>query len=113
LIVSDFFGIDGLMPVVRLCAARFDTIALLAADPWNGILPLGGFVRLRDAESGRVARVFVGRSERARYAEAVARRERTVLDMLQACGIRAGRLGDGSAAEALFGVLHAPARRVA
>jgi hypothetical protein len=79
---------------VRACAARFDLTALLARDPWHGGLPLGGFVRLRDAESGRVASAYVGRPARARYARAVAEREDGVVAALRRAGARVGLLDE-------------------
>jgi uncharacterized protein (DUF58 family) len=100
LIVSDFFEFDSLEksatlePLVRACAARFDLAALVVADPWRNGLPLGGFVRLRDAETGKQGRYFIGPPERARYAEAVAARERRTLGALLRMGIRAALLAD-------------------
>ncbi|MBC5809619.1 MAG: DUF58 domain-containing protein [Candidatus Eremiobacteraeota bacterium] len=113
LIVSDFFDVAALERTLRACAARFDAVALLAGDPWDGALPLGGFVRLRDAESGTVARVFVGARERARYREAVETRERTVLATLRRFGLRAARLGSAGPASALFEALRSDAMRAA
>jgi hypothetical protein len=61
-------------------------------DPWSGGLPLGGFVRLRDAETRALSRVYVGRRQRASFLAAVAQRERTVCDALAGLGHRAGVL---------------------
>ena len=94
LIVSDFFDLEAQAPLVRACAARFDLTALLARDPWHGGLPLGGFVRLRDAESGRVASAYVGRPARGRYARAVAEREDGVVAELRRAGARVGLLDE-------------------
>jgi hypothetical protein len=69
---------------------------LFVRDPWHAGLPLGGFVRLRDAESGRIASVYVGRRSRERYARAVAAREQAVLAALQRIGSRAGTLDEGA-----------------
>jgi len=93
LVVSDFFDFDALEPLLRACAARFDLTALVVADPWREGLPLGGFVRLRDAETGKQGRYFIGPPERARYVEAVALRERRTLGALLRMGIRAATLG--------------------
>jgi uncharacterized protein (DUF58 family) len=98
LVVSDFFELDMLAPLLRACAARFDLTALFARDPWNAGLPLGGFVRLRDAESGAVARIHVGRRSRARYERAVALREREVEEGLLRAGARAGRVDEETGA---------------
>jgi hypothetical protein len=107
LIVSDFFEFGSpatpLEPLVRACAARFDLTALVVSDPWRSGLPLGGFVRLRDAETGRHGRYFIGPPERARYAEAVSLRERLLLGSLLRMGIRAALLRDDRRVEdALF-----------
>lgn len=58
---------DGLL---ERAGRRFDATVLLAADPWMEDLPLRGFTRLRDAESGRTRRVFVGPRARERYRNA-------------------------------------------
>ena len=102
LLVSDFFELDALEPLLRACAARFELTALLACDPWREGFPLGGFVRLRDAESGVLRRVFVGRAERTRYRAAVAARETRVIERLLQCGARASALVRGDAERALF-----------
>jgi uncharacterized protein (DUF58 family) len=102
LIVSDFFELDALEPHLRACAARFDLTALVSGDPWRAGLPLGGFVRLRDAESGRSGRYFIGPAERARYVAAVAERERRTIDGLLRLGVRAAVLDERGADRALF-----------
>ncbi len=92
LVISDFFDFDALEPLLRACAARFDLTALVVADPWRSGLPLGGFVRLRDAETGRQGRYFIGPPERERYREAVSLRERLTLGALLRSGVRAALL---------------------
>jgi uncharacterized protein (DUF58 family) len=111
LVVSDFHWIDDRAQFVDLALAlarRIDVTALVTRDPWSDGLPLRGFVRVRDAESGRVERLFVGGAERERYRLAVQRRERDLAAMLEECGWRAGRLleedGRGSLYEA-FGLM--------
>jgi len=94
LAIGDFYEIDVLEPLLRACAARFDLTALLARDPWHAGLPLDGFVRLRDAETGRVARMHVGHRARERYRQAVARRELEVAERLRRAGARAGLLDE-------------------
>ena len=59
-------------------------------DPWRAGLPLGGFVSLLDAESGKIARVFIGRRERERFSAAVSHRETQVISKLEHCGARSG-----------------------
>ena len=102
LLVSDFYELDELEPLLRACAGRFELTALLASDPWRAGLPLGGFVRLRDAESGKTARVYVGARERERFAAAVAEREKRVLERLLRCGARTARLEAAAPERALF-----------
>lgn len=92
LIVSDFYDLEAQAPLLRALAVRCDCTALLARDPWSSGLPLGGFVRLRDAESGSVRRVYIGKRERAAFAAAVAEREARVLSSLASMGMRCGVL---------------------
>ena len=92
LVISDFFEIAELEPLLIACAARYDTTVLFARDPWSEGLPVGGFVLLRDAEDGRSARVFVGPRERERYREASAEREARVLQRLRGVGVRLATL---------------------
>jgi uncharacterized protein (DUF58 family) len=92
LLVSDFFELDAYLDRIAACAARADTYALVARDPWAGGLPLGGFVRLRDAESGATARLFVRGRERERFARAVREREARVRERLEAAGVTVGVL---------------------
>ena len=66
--------------------------ALVARDPWHAGLPLGGFVRLRDAETGATVRAFVDRAARERFRRAVATREADVLRRLRDAGVRMGVL---------------------
>jgi uncharacterized protein (DUF58 family) len=80
-------------------ALRFDATVLLARDPWRDDLPLRGFVRLRDAETGRVGRVFVGSRTRMRYREAAHAREAELQARFRDAGWRVGTLegNDGRA----------------
>ncbi|HEY4442172.1 MAG TPA: DUF58 domain-containing protein [Candidatus Elarobacter sp.] len=73
---------------------RFDATVLLARDPWRDDLPLRGFVRLRDAESGRIRRLFVGARERARYRTAAQTREAALRAAFTGAGWRAGSLDE-------------------
>lgn len=94
LLVSDFHEGEALQPSLRRLAARYDVTALYARDPWHDGLPLSGFVRLRDAETGVVRPVFVGAAERKRFSHAVAAREVAAVRMLEGSGVRCGVLGD-------------------
>lgn len=98
LAVSDFFNLENERALLLACAARFDLTALFARDPWHEGFPLRGFVRLRDAESDRTSRTYVGKRARGRYLAAVAERERSVLEQLRAMGARAGTLDEASGA---------------
>jgi uncharacterized protein (DUF58 family) len=92
LLVSDFFELEASLARIAACAARADTYALIARDPWAGGLPLGGFVRLSDAESGAAARVFIGARERERFHLRVREREDGLRERLEACGVTVGIL---------------------
>jgi uncharacterized protein (DUF58 family) len=94
LVVSDFFDFEAQSALLRACVARFDVTALFARDPWHAGLPLGGFVGLRDAETGESARVYVGKRGRERFVRAVASRERDVVEALRRTGARVGMLDE-------------------
>jgi len=95
LVVSDFLELEVLRPSLRACAARFVVAALVVRDPWYDDLPLGGFVQLRDAESGATARAYVDRRARERYKRAVIAREQATLDALHRLGAHVATL-DGA-----------------
>ena len=104
LVVSDFFDLNsGDDATLREFAVRFDCTALFARDPWYDGLPLGGFQRIRDAESGSQATLFIGRRERARYRRAVAEREAAVMQRLTQAGWRTGVLLEEDGAASLLG----------
>ncbi|MBV8580079.1 MAG: DUF58 domain-containing protein [Candidatus Eremiobacteraeota bacterium] len=90
-------------------ALRFDATVLLARDPWRDDLPLRGFVRLRDAESGRVRRVFVGARTRARYRDAAQARERDLHDRFRRAGWRVGALDERDGRGSLLRAFGLPA----
>ncbi len=73
---------------------HFDATVLLARDPWRDEMPLRGFVRMRDAESGRVRRVFFGARERAAYVAAAHAREDALRTRFRAAGWRVGTLDE-------------------
>jgi uncharacterized protein (DUF58 family) len=80
--------------LLALIALRFDATVLLARDPWREDLPLRGFVRLCDAETGRVHRAFVGKRTRARYRAAALAREEALQGRFHAAGWRVGILDE-------------------
>jgi hypothetical protein len=86
---------------------RFDATVLLASDPWIGGLPLRGFVRLRDVETGRTNRLFAGPRMRARYRQASRARDAALRERFRIARWRVGTLdeSDGTASlERTFGV---------
>jgi len=89
--------------------ARFDCTALVARDPWYDGLPLGGFVRLRGAEGGRI-RTYIGPRERAAFAAAVRRREMAMVNRFARANWRTGVLREEDGAASLasaFGLARA------
>ena len=107
LVVSDFFEIDELGGPLQTCAQRHDLTALVVRDPWHTIgLPLRGLVRLRDAESGRAVRIFIGAAQLERYRRAVVAREADVCARLREFGARTALLETDVAGSLLgaFGV---------
>ena len=104
---------DGFDPVdddtLRRIALRFDATVLLARDPWRDDLPLRGFVRLRDAESGRVHRAYVGRRERERYRRASHARETALQARFGDAGWRVGALVENDGRASLLRAFGLPA----
>jgi len=94
----DLAGPDDDERLVRV-GRRFDATVLLATDPWFDGLPLRGFVRLRDVETGRTAPLFIGRRTRERYASATRRRDAALRERFGRARWRVGTLdeADGTA----------------
>jgi len=90
-------------------ALRFDATVLLARDPWRDDLPLRGFVRLRDAESGRTRRVFAGARTRARYRAAAHAREAALRARFREFGWRVGVLEERDGRGSLLRAFGLPA----
>jgi uncharacterized protein (DUF58 family) len=88
---------------------RFDATVLLARDPWRDDLPLRGFVRLRDAESGRVRQVFAGSRTRERYGVASRAREAALQARFRAAGWRVGTLDERDGRASLLRAFGLPA----
>ena len=112
LVISDFFDLDDMAEIdrgeiLRTCGLRTDATALFVRDPWADGLPLQGFVRMRDAETGRVERLFVGRGDRARYRDAVREREEAYRERFERAGWRFNFLEDDGRAALwhAFGIL--------
>jgi len=103
LVASDFFDLDEAdEPLLCALGRRFDCTALIARDPWYDELPLRGFARLRDAETGALRHVFVGRRERLEYAAAVREREEALKKRLARANWRAAALLEGRGEESLL-----------
>jgi hypothetical protein len=107
LVTDGFESVDDLL-LARI-ALRFDATALLARDPWHDDLPLRGFVRLRDAESGRVRQVFVGARARTRYRDASRRREAALHARFRSAGWRVGALEERDGRGSLLRTFGLPA----
>ncbi len=102
LAIGDWYELDSSIDrELADLGARFDCTALIARDPWYDGLPLGGIVRVRGAEGGN-ARVFIGARERAAFAQAVRRRERSLLDRFDSANWRAGVLHEESGEASLY-----------
>jgi hypothetical protein len=98
---------EGFADVLLRIGRRFDATVLIARDPWIDGLPLRGFVRMRDAESARTKRVFIGPRSRERYRRASAERDAVIHERFRAARWRIGTLdeADGTASlERVFGL---------
>jgi uncharacterized protein (DUF58 family) len=108
LAVTDGFDLPAGEQLVR-AALRFDATVLLARDPWRDDLPLRGFVRLRDAESGRTRRVYVGARTRSRYRDAGRARESSLVTRFRTAGWRVGVLEERDGRGSLLRAFGLPA----
>jgi uncharacterized protein (DUF58 family) len=108
LVVADGYDLadDDLLARAGL---RFDATVLLARDPWRDDLPLRGFVRLRDAESGRVRQIFAGSRTRERYGAASRAREAALQARFRAAGWRVGTLDERDGRASLLRAFGLPA----
>jgi uncharacterized protein (DUF58 family) len=109
LALTDGFDLPpaGANDVLVRIAVRCDATVLLARDPWHAGLPLRGFRRVRDAETGRARLLYFGKRERERFVRTVAERERRLTALFAAAGWRVGELdeADGRASlERAFGL---------
>ncbi|HET9096265.1 MAG TPA: DUF58 domain-containing protein [Candidatus Baltobacteraceae bacterium] len=104
LVVSDFWDLPQDDDQLVLLGLRYDCTALVARDPWYDGLPLRGFATIRDAETGRSARVFLGRREGRRYEQAVRDREAFLLERFAEANWRAGVFDETDGRAALMRV---------
>lgn len=102
LVISDFYELAGTDDDLIALGRRFDCTALVARDPWRDDLPLSGFVRVRDAENGSAAALYLGRAEKRRYAAASRAREESLLDRLARANWRTGILEEDDGERALL-----------
>jgi len=109
LLVSDAFEHE-LCDDVRLLGigVRYDATMLLARDPWQDGLPLHGFVRFRDLESGEILSRWIGAAERARYHEASEARELAIRRRFESAGWRVGMLDERDGKASLAGAFGLP-----
>jgi uncharacterized protein (DUF58 family) len=108
LAIADGFDLPDDDALAR-AALRFDATVLLARDPWRDDLPLRGFARLRDAETGRIARVFVGARTRKRYRTASHAREAALHARFRDAGWRVGTLEENDGRASLLRAFGLPA----
>jgi uncharacterized protein (DUF58 family) len=101
LAVADGFDLPDDEALAR-AGLRFDATVLLARDPWRDDLPLRGFVTLRDSETGRVRRAFVGARTRARYRAAAHAREDALHARFRRAGWRTGTLDEADGRASLL-----------
>ena len=87
--------------VLARAGRRFDATVLLASDPWIDRLPLAGFVRVRDVETGRAAQIFVGPRTRRRYAAASRARDDRLRERFRRAGWRVGALAEDDGTHSL------------
>ena len=87
--------------LLATAARRFDATALIASDPWIADLPLRGLVRVRDVESGRLGRFWIGGRARQRYREASEARDAAIRARFERARWRVGTLDEADGAAAL------------
>jgi len=110
LLVTDGFDLpDGIDDRLADLAQRCDCTLLLARDPWYDGLPLRGFARVEDLESGRRETIYLGAAARRRYAEAVRERERLTIARFEAAGWRTGVLYERGGRASLLRAFGLPA----
>jgi uncharacterized protein (DUF58 family) len=106
LVISDFYTTPD-DDLLRELGTVFDVTALAARDPWRDGLPLRGFVRIRDAESGAAQTIYLGARAVRRYLAAVRRREEQLHERLERSGWRVGffdEAGGSASLHAAFGL---------
>ncbi len=100
-------GIEAQRSTLHELAHRLDTTVLIARDPWQDDLPLSGFVRIQDAQSGATQQLFIGKRERERYYRASREREARAIAVFEDAGWRTAIFtenDDGHALLRAFGI---------
>ena len=88
---------------------RCDCTVLLARDPWYDGLPLRGFARIQDLETGDRRTVYLDAAAHRRYLAATRERERLAMARFAAAGWRVGSLREGAGRASLLNVFGLPA----
>ncbi len=111
-VVSDFFSRPGWEAPMGQLARRHEVLAVRPVDPLEQALPELGLMTVEDAETGE--RLFVDADDpgfRARFAEAVQRREAGLRESLSHAGVDALELStDADLVDSLMAFAHARAR---
>ncbi len=81
---------------------RCDCTLLLAEDPWIDGLPLRGFTRLRDAETGAQATYFIGARQARTFARSARARRDALLERFARRNWRTALLREGDGAASLY-----------
>jgi uncharacterized protein (DUF58 family) len=86
-LVSDFID-SGFEQQMKVASRRHDLVAVTVRDPREVILPDIGMVRVRDAESGRIAVIDTGSTAiRRRYRETMEKRQEALRKLFASAGI--------------------------
>jgi uncharacterized protein (DUF58 family) len=88
---------------------RCDCTVLLARDPWYDGLPLRGFARMADLETGERRTVYLDAAARRRYVDATRERERRTMMRFEAAGWRVGSLRESGGRTSLLHAFGLPA----
>jgi uncharacterized protein (DUF58 family) len=104
LVVTDALDLGAEVAVDELlaqAAQRFDATVMVASDPWIGGLPLRGLVRVRDVETGRSRRLWIGGAARRRYGAASTARDAAIRTRFERARWRIGTLDEADGAASL------------
>lgn len=105
--LTDDLGADD---AIAALGDRCDCTLLLAEDPWVGGLPLRGFTRVRDAESGEVRSLFIGEREARAFERSARERRDALLDRFARRNWRAAPLREADGSASLYAAFGFPVR---